>query len=340
MRELLEKVQNSQSLTEQEMMKASEAMFNEDTNDQLIKSFILALKEKGETADEIVGLVKVVRKHALQIESPLPNVMDNCGTGGDGSKSFNISTCSAFVVAGANVAIAKHGNRSVSSKTGSADVLEYLGVRLDFSREEVSRLLKTNNIAFLFAPHVHPGIKKVMRARKELGVPTIFNLIGPLTNPLDLQSQLVGIYRREMLNTIAEALHRIGRNRGIVISGADHMDEASLAGENHLAIIENNQVKTVTLKPEDVDLPKIAKEEIIGGDAKRNAEILLSVLNGEPSAYRDTVLLNAGLALFAHGTVPSIKKGIELAKQSIDSLNALERLNTLVYFSNSKELAQ
>ena len=223
---------------------------------------------------------------------------------------------------------------------GSADVLEHLGVRLDFSRGEVRHLLKTNNIAFLFAPHVHPGIKKVMKARKELGVPTIFNLIGPLTNPLDLQSQLVGIYRREMLETMAEVLHRIGRKRGIVISGANHMDEASLAGENYLAMIENHQVKIVTLKPEDVDLPYIANEEIVGGDAKRNAEILLSVLKGEQSVYRDTVLLNAGLALFAHGTASSIKKGIELARQSIDSINALERFNTLVYFSNSKELAQ
>ncbi|KIL47932.1 anthranilate phosphoribosyltransferase [Jeotgalibacillus campisalis] len=340
MKKELIKVQQGLHLTEQEMMAASEAMFDERTNNETIKTFLIALKEKGETADEIVGLVKVVRKHAMQINSPLQNVMDNCGTGGDGSQSFNISTCSAFVIAGANVPIAKHGNRSISSKTGSADVLEHLGVRLDFTAEEVSNLLKKNNIAFLFAPHVHPGIRKVMAARKELGVPTIFNLIGPLTNPVELDTQLVGIYRRDMLHTMAEALVRLGRRKGVVISGAGHMDEASLEGENHLAVVEDGQIHSVILKPEDVGLTAVSNEKIRGGGPLDNARILKSVLSGEASVYRDTVLLNAGIALFAHGSASSIAEGIEAAKESIDSQSALNRLNDLVHYSNQKELAQ
>ncbi|PPA71819.1 anthranilate phosphoribosyltransferase [Jeotgalibacillus proteolyticus] len=339
MKKILQKVQSGVHLTESEMMTASEALFNEETDNGLIKEFLLALKEKGETADEIVGLVKVIRKHALQIDAPFENIMDNCGTGGDGSQSFNISTCSAFVIAGAGVPIAKHGNRSISSKTGSADVLEHLGVRLNFSQSEVSDLLAKNKIAFLFAPHVHPGIKKVMTARKELGVPTIFNLIGPLTNPVDLDTQIVGIYRREMLSTMAEALVRLGRKRGIVLSGAGHMDEASLEGENYLAVIDNGQINEITLKPEEVGLAPVSNEKIKGGDSIQNARILQSVLTGEKSVYRDTVLLNAGLALYAHGTASSMKEGIELAAKSIDSGSALERLNQLISFSKQKELA-
>ncbi|MDG5470502.1 anthranilate phosphoribosyltransferase [Jeotgalibacillus sp. ET6] len=340
MKKALLTVQQGLHLTEEEMITASEAMFDEKTDNETIKAFLLALKEKGETADEIVGLVKVVRKHAMQIDSPLQNVMDNCGTGGDGSQSFNISTCSAFVIAGADVPIAKHGNRSISSKTGSADVLEHLGVRLDFTADEVRELLEKNKIAFLFAPHVHPGIRKVMTARKELGVPTIFNLIGPLTNPVELGTQLVGIYRRDMLHTMAEALIRLGRSKGVVISGAGHMDEASLAGENHLAVVENGSIRSVVISPEDVGLKVVPNEKIRGGGPLDNAVILQSVLSGEESVYRETVLLNAGIALFAHGSAATIEMGIEQAKKSIDSQSALNRLKELVYYSNQKELAQ
>ncbi|MGD7043895.1 anthranilate phosphoribosyltransferase [Jeotgalibacillus proteolyticus] len=340
MKKALLNVQQGLHLTEEEMITASEAMFDEKTDNETIKAFLLALKEKGETADEIVGLVKVVRRHAMQIDSPLQNVMDNCGTGGDGSQSFNISTCSAFVIAGADVPIAKHGNRSISSKTGSADVLEHLGVRLDFTAEEVRDLLEKNKIAFLFAPHVHPGIRKVMTARKELGVPTIFNLIGPLTNPVELDTQLVGIYRRDMLHTMAEALIRLGRRKGVVISGAGHMDEASLSGENHLAVVEDGSIRSVVISPEDVGLKAVPNEKIRGGGPLDNAAILQSVLSGEDSVYRDTVLLNAGIALFAHGSAPSIEDGIEAAKKSIDSQAALKRLTDLIHYSNQKELAK
>ncbi|TDL34849.1 anthranilate phosphoribosyltransferase [Jeotgalibacillus sp. S-D1] len=340
MREFIQKAEQGCSLTETEMMQASEAMFNERTDNEDIKQFLLALKQKGETVDEIVGLVKVVRRHALQIDATTQNIMDNCGTGGDGSQSFNISTCAAFVIAGAEVPIAKHGNRSISSKTGSADVLEHLGVRLDFSAAEVRDLLTHNKIAFLFAPHVHPGIKKVMKARKELGVPTIFNLIGPLTNPIELDTQLVGIYRRDMLETMAEALNRLGRKRGVVISGAGHMDEASLEGINHLSIVQDGKVSTLQLSPEEVGLLSVPNEKIKGGDSMQNAEILRSILEGKHSAYRDTVLLNAGIALYAHGTADTIEKGIELARKSIDSKAALRCLEELIRFSNQKELAQ
>ncbi|KIL45496.1 anthranilate phosphoribosyltransferase [Jeotgalibacillus soli] len=340
MKRYLEKIIQGNSLTVAEMMEASEYLFQEQTSDSEIAAFLVALKAKGESVDEIVGLVNVVRKHALKIDTTATNMLDNCGTGGDGSKSFNISTTAAFVMAGAGVTVAKHGNRSISSKTGSADVLEHLGVRLDFTPEEMKELLEMNGIAFLFAPHIHSGIKRVMKVRKDLGIPTIFNLIGPLTNPVDLDSQLLGIYRRDMIETMALAMNKLGRKRGVVVNGAGHMDEASLAGENHLAIIEDNQIKLITLTPEEVHLPVIPNAEITGGDSKDNAKILRSILDGESSVFRDTVLLNAGLGLFAHGTANSVQHGIELAAESIDSGRAKEKLDNLIHYSNKGAIAK
>lgn len=334
MKQFLDKITNRESLNVKEMEYATRQMFHAETTDTEIGAFLTGLKVKGESAEEITGLVNVIREKSLTLPKELTGVMDNCGTGGDGSQSFNVSTTSAFVIAGAGITIAKHGNRSVSSKTGSADVLENLGVSLNLSPEQTHEALKENGIAFLFAPHVHPSLKRMMKVRKDLRIPTIFNLIGPLTNPVELTTQLLGIYRRDMLEPMANVLHKLGRKRALILNGAGHMDEASLAGENHLVLLERGELLRFTLHPEEVGLPVYDNEQIKGGDAKENAEILYNVLKGEKGAYRDTVLMNAGLGIFAHGKAETVQEGVRLARESIDSGAALSKLEYLIDFSN------
>lgn len=335
MKTYLEKLINQESLTVDEMKNATNHCFTDDITDTEIAAFLTALRIKGETANEIAGIVQVIRAQSELSSIQLPNVMDNCGTGGDRSNSFNISTTTAFVLAGADVTIAKHGNRSISSKTGSADVLEHLGVSLTFSKEDTEEMLQENNIAFLFAPHVHAKLRPFMKIRQELGLPTIFNLIGPLTNPIELESQLMGVYKRDKLETIAKSLHQLGRKRALVVNGAGHMDEASLAGENHLVLLDEGKITSFTLHPNEVGLPTYDNKAIQGGNAEENAKILLSVLRNEASPYLDTVLLNAALGLFANGKAASIQDGMKVAGESIASGAALKRLNTLVEFSKS-----
>ncbi|MBS4175151.1 anthranilate phosphoribosyltransferase [Bacillus sp. FJAT-49736] len=329
----LEKIMEHENLTFEEMTMAANQLFSPEISDSEMGAFLAALKLKGETAEEIAGLVEVIRGKSLQMDLPFSSIMDNCGTGGDGSGSFNISTTSAFVIAGAGMKIAKHGNRSVSSKTGSADVLEHLGVSLNLDRHQIADILDKNGIAFLFAPNVHPHIKRIMKVRRDLKIPTIFNLIGPLTNPAPLDTQLLGIYRRDMLQMMADVLKQLGRKRALVINGAGYMDEASLSGENHLVLLNEGSITRFVLTPDDVGMPHYEKEAIRGGDSRENADILVRVLKGEEGAYRDTVLLNAGLGIFASGVAGTIKEGIALAKQSIDSGAAMEKLNYLVEYS-------
>lgn len=335
MKNYLEKLMNQESLSVKEMKEATKNCFEDDITDTEISAFLTALHMKGETANEIAGIVEVIRAQSDMSTIQIPNVMDNCGTGGDRSNSFNISTTSAFVLAGAGVTVAKHGNRSISSKTGSADVLEHLGVSLAFTKEHTEEMLEENNIAFLYAPHVHTNLRPFMKIRQELGLPTIFNLIGPLTNPIKLHSQLMGVYQRDKLQTIAESLKKLGRKRAVVITGAGNMDEASLAGENHLVLLENGEIRSFTLHPSEVGLPTYSNKMIQGGSAKENAKILLRVLNNEASPHLDTILLNSAIGLFANGKTDSIKDGIEVARESIASGAALNRLNTLIKYSKS-----
>ncbi|MBT2695491.1 anthranilate phosphoribosyltransferase [Bacillus sp. ISL-55] len=339
MKHYLEMVVEGKSLLEHEMEEAVQEIFNQDTTDAEIASFLTGLKSKGETAEEVSGLVKAIRKHALNFTKNIPNVLDNCGTGGDGSKSFNISTTSAFVIAGAGITVAKHGNRSVSSKTGSADVLEALGVSLDFSPKATEETLEQNGIAFLFAPHVHPKLKQIMKVRRDLKIPTIFNLIGPLTNPVQLDYQLLGIYRRDMLDKFAHVLSNLNRKRAIVINGAGGMDEASLAGENEMVIVSEGKINRFKLQPEEVNLPVYDNSKIRGGDARDNADILLQVLQGKKGAHRDTVLLNAGLGIYTAGKTETILQGVNLAAESIDSGRALAKLENLISISNRNKKA-
>ncbi|WP_099156594.1 anthranilate phosphoribosyltransferase [Virgibacillus ndiopensis] len=333
MKNYLEKLINKQHLALEEMMDATTQCFTDTVSDSEIAALLIGLRAKGETADEIAGIVEVIRRESLQITNQIPNVMDNCGTGGDGSNSFNISTTAAFIIAGAGVTVAKHGNRSISSKTGSADVLEHLGISLSLSKEQVEEILQENKIAFLYAPHVHPKIKRFMKVRKDLRIPTIFNLIGPLTNPVELNTQLLGVNRRDVLPMMAETLGKLGRKRAIVINGAGYMDEASLAGDNHISLLDQGKVKSITIHPTDVDLPVYSNDQIRGGDAKENAEILLSVLKGNPGPHLDTALLNAGLGLFANGTATTVKGGVEMARESVVSGAAMEKLQMLISYS-------
>ncbi|MRG87542.1 anthranilate phosphoribosyltransferase [Salinibacillus xinjiangensis] len=336
MKAYLESLSAGDNLTITEMTEAAEHLFADSVSDSEIAAFLMGLKLKGETPEEVAGLVEVLRRHALPFSKAYSGIIDNCGTGGDGSQSFNISTTTAFVVAGAGVKVAKHGNRSVSSKTGSADVLESLGVSLDFSPEEVEDLLEHTGIAFLFAPHVHPKLKQIMKVRKELKVPTVFNLIGPLTNPVELETQLLGINQRDRLEMVATALHQLGRKRAIVLNGAGYMDEASLAGENHLVLLDEGEIIPFTLEPEELGLNRYPLEAIKGGNADENAGILLQVLKGEEGAPYETVLLNAALTLFAHGSVGTIREGVEVARESIQSGAALAKLNKLIEVSQNR----
>ncbi|MBN8202828.1 MULTISPECIES: anthranilate phosphoribosyltransferase [Bacillaceae] len=335
MKTILQRLSDRESLTEAEMKEAVENLFANDVTDSEIAAFMVSLKTKGETVEEIAGIVKAMRDKSLSFRKKIPNVLDNCGTGGDGSSSFNISSTSAFVIAGAGIPVAKHGNRSVSSKTGSADVLEHLGINLNHSPERTEEILEEIGIAFLFAPHVHPNIKRIMKVRKDLRIPTTFNLIGPLTNPVELDHQLLGIYRRDYIEMFAEVLKTLGRKRAVVLNGAGFMDEASLQGENHLAILNNGKVTKKVLHPEEVGLSVSSNDAIRGGDSRENAEILLSVLKGETGARRDTVLLNAGIGIFTGGKAETIQGGINLARESIDSGAALAKLHRLIDASKS-----
>ncbi|MCL6573521.1 MAG: anthranilate phosphoribosyltransferase [Bacillus sp. (in: Bacteria)] len=334
MKHYLLQLAERKSLTENQMKEAVDFILSEEVSESEIAAFLMGLKAKGETVEEIAGIVRALKENTMTFKK-FPNVLDNCGTGGDGSSSFNVSTTSAFVIAGAGITVAKHGNRSISSKTGSADVLEYLGVNLNLSAERIEEILQEIGIAFLFAPHVHPKLKKVMTVRKQLKIPTIFNFIGPLTNPIDLEFQLLGVYRRDLLNVFAEVLQKLGRKRATVINGAGFMDEASLQGENHLTLLEDGIISNHSFFPEEMDLQQCDNSSIKGGDSKENAEILVRVLRGDKGAYRDSVLLNAGIGIFTAGKAKTIKVGVNLAKEIIDTGAALGKLTALIEMSQA-----
>jgi anthranilate phosphoribosyltransferase len=331
------RIQSGEHLTFDEMVNAAQLVFHDATPLNEIELFLRALSDKGETAAEIAGLASVMRAHAVQVDVPEGLYIDNCGTGGDGLQSFNISTTSAFVLAGAGLKVAKHGNRKISSLAGSSDVLEALGIGLLSSPAQTAELLKLHGIAFLHAPNLHPKLGRIGEVRRTIGKPTIFNLVGPLTNPIPLQTQFVGISRPQLTTDYAQVLHLLGRKRAIVVSGAQGMDEASLAGENTFVLLDHGDILPFKLRAEDVGLIEQPLEAIRGGNPQENADILRAVLDGEPSVYLDTVLLNSGLALFAYGKADTIKQGIELARDSITSGHAKQKLQALIDYSKEAE---
>ncbi|EMG28966.1 anthranilate phosphoribosyltransferase [Listeria fleischmannii 1991] len=326
----IQKLFMKQNLSEMEMTMIANQMFCGELSEIEITAILMALKLKGETLEEMSALARIMQNVALKIPYDKTDAMDNCGTGGDKSNTFNISTTSAFVLAAGGIKMAKHGNRSVSSRSGSADVCRELGIEMTLRPDEMAYLLENVGIAFLFAPHVHPNMKYVMNVRKTLQTPTIFNLIGPMTNPLPLKAQLMGIYRRDLLQETARALGKLGRERAVVVNGAGYMDEATLLGENHIALYAEGEVKELTFSPEDVGLKRTSKEKIQGGNARENSLILKRVLNNEKGAYLDTVLLNAGLGFFAYGKVSTIEEGVLMARKIVASGEAKQKLAELL----------
>lgn len=274
-----------------------------------------------------------MRSFASNVPVKEGRYMDNCGTGGDGLHTFNISTASAFVLAGAGVKIAKHGNRKISSSSGSSDVLEALGIHTEMTIPQTVELLEKEGVSFLYAPNVHPKLRRIGEVRRSLGRPTIFNLVGPLTNPVALSTQFTGINRPQFVMEYASVLQMLGRERAIVVSGPQGLDEASLAGQNTLVLLDKGDLIPFSLTAEDVGLRSAPLEAIRGGNADENAVIMKNLLAGEQSAYLDTVLINAGIGLFAHGHAETIKEGVAMAKDSIGSGRALQKLETVVAYS-------
>ncbi|MGG2082495.1 anthranilate phosphoribosyltransferase [Lysinibacillus pakistanensis] len=334
------KVQLREHLIYEEMLEAANWMFQDATPKEEIASFLTALSTKGETAHEVAALATVMRSFALNVPTNGSVYMDNCGTGGDGLNTFNISTASAFVLAGAGVQMAKHGNRKISSASGSADVLEALGIHTNITIEQTVELLETEGIAFLYAPNVHPKLKRIGEVRRSLGKPTIFNLVGPLTNPVSLSTQFTGINRPNFVMEYASVLQMLGRERAIVVSGPQGLDEASLAGQNTFVLVDKGDLIPFSLTAEDAGLSYAPLESIRGGNAAENAVIMRKLLAGEQSTYFDTVLLNAGIGLFSDGKAETVKEGVDMARDSIFSGRALQKLEAVVAFSEKIKIKE
>lgn len=333
--EALHKVHRKEHLSEQESAEVMNEILRGEATPVSIGALLVALGMKGETADEIAGFARAMREHAAPIptRTPASELVDTCGTGGDGSRTFNISTASAIVVAGAGVRVAKHGNRSISSRSGSADVLEAAGVRIDLTTEQMARSIDEVGMGFLFAPKIHGAMRHAQPVRAELKMRTVFNLLGPLTNPAGAAAQVVGVFERRLVPLLAQALLRLGVERAFVVHGSDGLDEITTTGPTFVAEVRAGEVIEKTLTPLDFGLAVSQPEDLTGGDAAENAAILQSILNGEPGPRRDIVVANAAAALVAAGQATDFKTGAVAAAESIDSGKAREKLNELVRFT-------
>ena len=335
MKEILAKLVAGNDLSVEEAKKAQEIILTGQATDAQIAAFLTALRMKGETIDEITGLASVLRDKANTIAPKVDKHVDLVGTGGDCTYSFNISTTSAFVVAAAGLPVAKHGNRSISSKSGAGDVLEALGVNISADPDVVSRCVETVGIGFMFAPHFNPAMKYVGKVRKELGFRTVFNTLGPLSNPSRAKAMVVGVYDKNLTETIANAMMNMGVERALVVSGNDNMDEITLTGATTISEIKDNTVNTYTVTPEQFGFETVELKELQGGDGKVNAQITKDILSGkEKGVKRNIVLLNAGATLYAGGMCSSIEEGIKLAEKTIDSGKAASIIDALVEASN------
>jgi anthranilate phosphoribosyltransferase len=327
------KIASGAKLTQDEARDAFGVIMSGEATPAQIGAFLMGLRLRGETIDEISGAVATLRDKMTKVEAPA-NAMDVVGTGGDGSGSYNISTASAFVVAGAGVPVAKHGNRNLSSKSGAADTLTALGVKIDIGPDLIARCIREAGIGFMFAPAHHSAMKHVGPARAELGFRTLFNLIGPLSNPASVKKYLLGVYSPDWVEPLANVLMGLGAERAWVVHGFGGLDEISPAGDTKVAAIENGTVRVFNIRPDDAGLRPRDLAEIKGADAAHNAEALRIVLGGERNAYRDTVLLNAGAALVVAGLARNLAEGAELAAATIDSGKASDSLDRLVATSN------
>lgn len=334
-KQAINRVANREDLNRSEMMDAmSEIMDGKATQSQ-VASFITALRMKGETVDEVSGAAQIMRQKATRIDARSQIIVDTCGTGGDGMNTFNISTTAAFVVASAGITVAKHGNRAVSSGCGSADVLEALGVNISTGPEIVEECIHEIGLGFLFAPRLHGAMKHAIGPRREIGIRTIFNMLGPLTNPAGATSQLIGVYDPRLTEVFAEVLKTLGTKRAFVVHGSDGLDEATVTGETRVSELRDGLITTYNIDPAEFFGEIYSGNELFGKDASVNARITTQVLSGEKGACRNIVLLNSALAIMSGEMAGSIREGIEIAGDCIDSGRARKKLQALIELSNS-----
>lgn len=328
-KEAISKVIQNQNLTQDETVTVMNEIMSGEATESQIASFITALRIKGETIDEITGGALVMREKATKINVE-GDIVDTCGTGGDELHTFNISTISAFVLAGAGIKVAKHGNKSVSSKCGSADLLMSFGVNIEVLPEVIEKCIKEIGIGFLFAPKLHLAMRYAIGPRREIGIRTIFNILGPLTNPAGATRQLLGVYDENLTETLTNVLKNLGSKRVFVVHGEEGLDEVSICGRTKISELkENGKISTYWITPEDFGIKRANLNEIKGGDAQKNLEMALEVLQGKNGVTRDVVLLNSAFGIMAGGKAKTIEEGIELASKSIDSGMALEKLERL-----------
>ncbi|MFH1788154.1 MAG: anthranilate phosphoribosyltransferase [Candidatus Altiarchaeota archaeon] len=335
MKDFIQKLVDGRDLTGAEASAAMKAIMSGESNDAQNASFLTALRMKGETATEIAAMVKVMRDFAENINPKVEGrLVDTCGTGGDKLSTFNVSTTSMFVVAGTGIPIAKHGNRSVSSKCGSADVLEALKVKIDLAPPKVEKCIEKVGVGFMFAPVFHKSMKNVMPARKAMGIRTIFNVLGPLTNPANAKGQIVGVFDGALTEKLAEVLRLVGVERAFVVHGVNGLDEVSTVCETKVSeLFEDGSVKTYSISPEEYGMMRAHAKDLIGGDAKENAKILKGILSGKVDGpKRDMVVLNAATGIICGGRTDSIKEGIKLAEESIDSGSAIKKLKDMISY--------
>ncbi|EDP74116.1 anthranilate phosphoribosyltransferase [Hydrogenivirga sp. 128-5-R1-1] len=330
-KELIKKISEFKDLEKNEVETLFRDLMEGKLTDAQIGAVLIGLKMKGETVEEITQAAKIMREKAVKVPvKDKSRLVDTCGTGGDKVDTFNVSTITAFVIAGAGAKVAKHGNRSVSSKCGSADIMQALGVNIEMPPQAAAKAIEEAGLAFLFAPIYHPAMKNVIKQRRELGVRTIFNILGPLSNPAEAKYQLMGVFDEKLVEPLAKVLRLLGIERGYVVHGKEGLDEVSITTETVVGEINGDEISVYTVKPEDFGLKRASLNEITGGDIECNLKIALDILEGkDKSAKTDFVALNAGFALSAAGVVDNIKEGIELAKESIYSGKAYEVLEKL-----------
>ena len=323
-----------QSLTMEQAGEVMEEIMQGKATPAQFGAFVTALRLKGETVDEITGLAKTMRAKAIPVTVAEPAV-DTCGTGGDGLATFNISTAAALVAAGAGLKVAKHGNRAASSQCGSADVLEALGVKIDLNAEQVQKCLGEVGIGFMFAPTFHPAMKYAAAPRREIGIRTVFNILGPLTNPAGAKAQILGVADDSLVEKLALVLQSLGSHHALVVHGKDGLDEITLTGETHVCELKDDHIQSYSITPEDFGFSRASLDSLRGGTAAENATMLRNILAGTLGPQRDVVLMNAATALVAGDRTPSLEEGVDLAQEAIDSGQALAKLEQLVRFSQA-----
>lgn len=330
---ILTKLSNKEHLDSLESKEVMKAIIENKISDAQTGAVLTALQNKGVSADELSAFVEILKTFAVQIKPNVKFLVDSCGTGGDNSNTFNISTVSAFILAACGAAVAKHGNRSVSSKCGSADVLEKLGVNINLSPENTKRCIEETGIGFMFAQKYHPAFKNVGHIRKELGVRTVFNMLGPLLNPANVNAQVIGVFDPALTELFAQTLKKTGIKNAMVVHG-DGLDEVTICGETKITQLANGNIKTFNIKPEDFGFERCSRNDIKGGDLEENAKIFLEILNGKKSPKRDIVLLNAAAGLIVAKKAQTFEEGVKLAAEAIDSRNALRKFEEFRRLSN------